>query len=444
MISLALPVVLGELGWMAMGVVDTMMVGRVGAEALAGMSVGRAVFFGVGLFGIGLLLGMDTLVAQAFGRGDVADCRASLLQGLYLAAILTPPVVGMLWAVRPLFAWWGIDHGIVELAVPYLEAVSWSVLPILVYTAFRRYLQAVNLVRPVMLALVSANVINALGDWVLVFGKLGFPALGAAGAGWTTGLASGYMALFLIVAFGLHLRRDGGALRLPWRGPDMHRLRRLVALGLPAATQIVLEYGVFGLATLLAGRLDAVSLAAHQIALTAASVTFMVPLGISSAAAVRVGHAVGRGDGAGAGRAGWTALLLGSGFMLLAAVVFVLFPAAIARIFTVDARVVAMGVTLLYVAAVFQLFDGLQVVATGALRGSGDTRSPMVMNLVGHWLVGLPVGAWLCFGQEWGVGGLWIGLSIGLILVGTILLVVWSRRTRMPPGPPPARSAAPA
>ena len=428
MLGLAVPVVLAELGWMAMGVVDTMMVGRVSAEAIGAVSIGRALLMVVAVFGIGLLLGLDTVVSQAFGAGRLEDCRRFLLQGLYLSVFLAVPLT---LAVRVLGSFlddWGVDPAVVPLAQRYVKAVSWSLLPVFLYTAFRRYLQSINLVRPVMIALVSANLVNVAGNWVLVFGHLGAPRLGAEGSGWATSIASAYMALFLLAAALLH-DRDAGLLRIGL-AIDPARLRRLLQLGFPAALQLLLEVGVFALATALAGRLDPFSLAAHQIALTAASFTFMVPLGVSSAAAVRVGQALGRRDPPAARRAGWTALLLGSSFMLLAAIAFVLFPANVVRLFSSDPRVISSGVLLLYLAAVFQLFDGVQVVAAGALRGAGDTRTPLASNLVGHWVLGLPVGYYLCFVTGWGAVGLWIGFSLGLIAVATLLLAVWSVRTR--------------
>jgi MATE family multidrug resistance protein len=212
---------------------------------------------------------------------------------------------------------------------------------------------------------------------------------------------------------------------------EASRIRQLLALGLPAAGQITLELGIFAAATMLAGKLDATSLAAHQIALTAASLTFMVPLGVSSAGAVRVGQALGRGDPERAGLAGWTALVVGGGFMTCGALAFWIFPEMIVKAFTNDGAVVAAGRSLLFVAAFFQLFDGVQVVATGILRGSGDTRTPMLCNLIGHWVLGLPVGYGLCFGLGRGVVGLWVGLSLGLIAIGIVLLFVWSRRVRI-------------
>jgi MATE family multidrug resistance protein len=205
-------------------------------------------------------------------------------------------------------------------------------------------------------------------------------------------------------------------------------MSRLISLGLPAAMQLTLEVGVFAAATALAGRLPPAALAAHQIAVNIAAFTFMVPLGVGSAGAVRVGQAIGRLDAAGAARSGWTALALGSGFMACSAAVFLLLPGALIGAFTSDRRVLAVGVSLLMVAAIFQLFDGIQAVATGALRGLGDTRTPMFWNLIGHWFVGLPLGYILCFTMRVGVIGLWWGLSSGLIICGVSLLLAWSRR----------------
>lgn len=428
MLALAGPVVLAEVGWMTMGVVDTMMVGRVSPEAIGGVGVGSVLFFTTAIFGMGLLLGLDTLVSQSFGAGQLEECHRWLLHGVYLCLSLLPLLVLLNVLLVPLLPYWGLHPGVLSEAVPYLKALLWGLLPLLLYACFRRYLQAMNQVKPILFAMISANLVNAFANWVLIFGHLGAPAMGAEGAGWATSISRFYMMAVLLVAMYLHDRCQPRGLRsASWR-PESSRLRRLVFLGLPAALQITLEVGVFAAATTLAGKLAPIALAAHQIALNVASLTFMVPLGIASAGAVRVGQAIGRRDPEAAGRAGWTALSLGVGFMGLAGLTFLLLPRAILRFFTTDERVISTGATLLLVAALFQLFDGVQVVTTGILRGTGDTRSPMVSNLIGHWIVGLPVGYILCFVLGWGVFGLWIGLSLGLILVGAALLLVWSRK----------------
>ena len=430
MVRLAVPVVVAELGWIAMGIVDIAMVGRLGPEAIGAVGVGSVLFFAVAVFGIGMLLGLDTCVAQACGAGRLDECHRWLFHGVGLSLMLAVPLTLIAAAVIATIDRWGLHPDVQRLTAPYFSTIIWSILPLLLYTTLRRYLQALGVVTPVMTALVSANLINVLANWLLVFGNLGAPRLGVDGAAWATCVSRVYLALFLFLAvLGHDHRHRTGLWHVP-RRLELNRLRRLAALGLPAAVQVTLEVGVFAAVTALAGRLAPATLAAHQIVLNVASVTFMVPLGVGSAGAVRVGQAVGRLDAHGAQYAGWAALALGGGFMGCAAVVFVLAPHAILGLFTTDAVVIRVGVSLLLVAALFQLFDGLQGVATGVLRGFGDTRTPMLWNLAGHWFVGLPVGYLLCFELGWGVIGLWVGLSTGLILVGVVLVAVWWRRAR--------------
>jgi len=286
--------------------------------------------------------------------------------------------------------------------------------------------------------------VNAGANAVLIYGRLGMPALGVTGSAWATCIARLYMAAFLCLAILREHRRRGEAHpHVPFT-VDARRLWTLVALGAPAASQITLEVGVFALATALAARLDAVSSASHQIALNIVSCVFMVPLGIASAGAVRVGHAVGARDSRRARDAGWTALGLGACIMVLLGLMLFFLPAPMLRVFTTDARVLALGVQLLAIAAAFQLFDGTQAVTTGVLRGIGDTRTPMVMNVIGHWVLGLPVGYALCFRYAWGVTGLWIGLSIGLIFCAVALTATWIARTRHLHLPPDAHAPEPA
>lgn len=428
MLSVAVPVVIAELGWMSMSVVDTIMVGRLSAEAIGAVSIGAVLFYTVGVFGAGMLLGLDTLAPQAYGAGDLEDCNHSLIQAAYGSLVMGPLLMVPMFVLLPWLDRFGLDPEVARLAKPYTEALLWSAPPLLLYMAFRQYLQAIDRVKAVMFTLISANLVNAFANWLFIYGEWGMPAFGVAGAGWASCASRIYMCVALFVYMLYDARKRNTGLWEAKLGLDFPRLRQLAGLGFPAAMQRALEIGVFALATAMVGTLDAVSLAAHQIALQAASVSFMAPLGISSAAAVRVGQALGRRDPEGAHRAGWTALGLGAAFMLVAGLAFVLFDETILRIFTNEVHVIAIGSTLLYIAAAFQLFDGFQVVATGALRGAGDTRTPLVTNLVGHWFLGLPVGWWLCFRMGWGVAGVWVGLSLGLISVGAVLAYFWSTR----------------
>ena len=428
MFALALPVVLAELGWMTMGIVDTLMVGRISAEAIGAVGVGSSLFMGVCIFAMGLLLGLDTLVSQAWGARRLEACHRWLLHGAVVALVLSPLSIWLFLTLGATADRWGLHPEVRRLAGPYIEALAWSIPPLLLYATFRRYLQGMGVVTPVMLALISANVLNVFANWVLIFGRLGAPALGVEGAGWATVLSRTWMAGYLFATIVYRERGQNPGLFHTPLAIEAAWIRRLVRLGLPAALQLTLEVGVFAAATVLAGRLAPSDLAAHQISINLAALTFMVPLGVASAAAVRVGHAVGAGDPEGASRAGWTALLFGTGFMSIAALVFLTLARPLVGVFSTDEAVLRTGVALLSVAAVFQLFDGLQAVATGALRGLGDTRTAMLWNLAGHWFIGLPLGYALCFALGFGIVGLWWGLSTGLIICGAALLIVWARR----------------
>jgi MATE family multidrug resistance protein len=426
MMRLGAPLVLAELGWMAMGVVDTMFVGRVGTDAIGAVGLGTIVFYGIAVCSGGLLFGLDTLVARAFGANDRDDYHRSLVTGVWMALLMIPLVMGSVWALEAVMPSFGVDRVVLGATRPYLHALIWSAPPLLIYFALRRYLQALHMARPVMITLLTANVVNLAGNWILVLGHLGAPRLGAEGAGWATCFSRVYMAGALIYVLWKH---DGGIFRISWR-PDAARMWALLKLGAPAAGQMAVEIGVFATVTVLVSKLNATALAGHQIAMTTVSTTFMMPLGISSAAAVRVGFALGRGDKLGAARSGWTALGLGAAVMSAAAIVLLTVPEWIARLFTPEVAAIATAATILRVAAFFQLFDGLQIVVTGSLRGAGDTRTPMVCHLIGYWVIGLPLGAMLCFGRGLGAPGLWVGLSAGLIAIGVVLTVFWWRTAR--------------
>ncbi len=285
--------------------------------------------------------------------------------------------------------------------------------------------------RPVMFVLISANLINWWFNWLLIYGNWGLPKMGVVGSALSTCLARVYMAGALLFFIWWFERGSEPGFRSILRAPDTKRLLRLMALGLPAATQILMEIGAFGAAAVLAGRLSPAIMAAHQIALTCASVSYMVPLGISSAAAVAVGQAIGAVEPARARRMGYMALGLGCAFMAFSALSFWLIPLPILRIFTTDPAVLTTGVSLLAIAAMFQLFDGIQTVLTGALRGVGNTSLPMWANFAGYWVFGLPIGYYFCFVLGYGVIGLWWGLTLALVLIALTLLTTWQRHWRM-------------
>jgi len=428
LLRLAVPIVMGEVGWMSMNFVDVAMIGRVGPTALAAVSLGSAVFVVFAIIGEGLLLGTDSIISQDFGAGRIDECFRTLWAGAQLAlplgVLCALGVVASGWILTPM----GIAPEIVRQAIPFLYAMAIGLPPLMVFVAMRVFLQGTHRVKVVAFAMVSANIVNFAGNYALIYGHFGLPALGATGSGISTALARTYMMCVLLAYMAWRDRREHWHL-LHYAGKFyFDRIVRIARLGAPAMTQIALEVAVFSAATLAAGRLGAVAVSGHQIALAMASLTFMVPLGVAQATSVRVGNAIGLRDAEAANIRGWSGMALSASFMSCSAIVMWTLPLPIVHIFTYDPQVAKVGVSLLAIAAVFQFFDGVQVTAIGALRGSGNTRIAMITDFVGWWLIGLPLGAWLCFGRGWGVHGLWIGLSAGLISIGCVLAVAWRRR----------------
>ena len=427
MVQLALPIVLVQLGQMLMGVVDTVMVGRVSAEALAAVALGNLYFFGVVIFGWGLLLALDPVVAQAVGAGDGEGAARGVQRGLVLAAALSVVVTLLLLPTRSVMGLLRQPPVVADLAATFARIGIVGVLPFYVFTALRQSLQANKRVKEIVVAMGIANVINAGLNYVWIFGKLGFPALGVAGSAWATAVSRWVMVVLLLLIAWPLLR----PYLVPWRGDvwSWVPLRRMLAIGAPIGAQMQLEYGVFAVVGIMMGWLGTSELASHQVAINLASLTFMVPMGVSAAAAVLVGHAVGRGDAAEARRAAAAALTCGVGFMAVSAMVMLAIPGVLAAVYTTDSAVAALAATLIPIAVVFQVFDGTQVVAIGILRGVADTRTPMLVNILGFWLVGLPVSALLGLWLDLGPRGLWWGLVVGLAFVAGML--VWRVRRRL-------------
>jgi MATE family multidrug resistance protein len=347
-----------------------------------------------------------------------------------LAIVIAPVLTAIVWVVSGHMLRLGVRAELVARMVPYSHALVWGMLPLLLYFVFRRYLQAINQVVPVMFALLSANVVNLAGDWALIYGHWGFRARGVTGSGWSTAIALTYMAVVLMAYTVYYDNRYKTGLRAASMQMDIARIRRILRLGFPAASQIMVEIGLFAVVTSLIGRLGPLPLASHLIALNTISVVYMVPLGIASAAAVRVGQALGRDDPDGARHSGWTAISMGAAFMSCVAIVFWTEPRVVVRLFTPDEAVIHAAARLLFVAAFFQLFDGVQTVATGALRGTGDTRTPLMAHLIAYWVIGLPLGYFLCFDRGMGAIGLWLGISAALMSIGVALLAAWMRTVR--------------
>ncbi len=428
-VRLATPVVLTNLGMMSLGVVDTMMLGRVSEQALAAGALGNSISMGLFMFPMGVLMALDALVSQAHGANDQARVARSCRQGLVLAVLLAIPLSVAMWSLEGVLLFLGQKPEIAAPAAVYLRALIPGAAAFLLFFALRQTLQAMSIVRPALLAMVAANLVNVVANYALVFGHFGFPALGVLGSAYATSLSRWVLLGGVVLAAWPVLRRSLLVRRLAV-APGL--LMRMLALGVPIGVQLSLEIWLFVTVALFMGRFGASELAAHQVALNLAALSYMVPMGVGAAAATRVGNAIGRRSLAGARRSAAICIGLGAAVMSLPALAFWLVPEFLSRLFTHAAAVIAVAVKLLPVAALFQVFDGLQVVAVGSLRGSADTRAPAVIALVSFWCLGLPAGWLLAFRVGLGPPGLWWGLTFGLGAVSVLLLVRIRRRFSRP------------
>jgi MATE family multidrug resistance protein len=420
LLSLAGPLVLIQVGSMLMGVVDTIMVGRVSPQALASVALGNMYFFAISIFGMGVLFAIDPIIAQALGARDDLAVRRGLQRGLVLSLALTVPITLVLLTAGPVLKLVNQPAEVIPDAATFVYLNALSLWPFYVFVVLRQTLQAHRRLLPIAITIVVANLVNVALNYMWIYGHFGFPAMGVRGSAWAT-VTSRWLMAIMVVALGWRTLKP----LLHSVAPnllDIRPLTRMLKLGLPIGAQMMLEGGAFNVMALLMGWLGVAQVAAHQIALNLASLAFMVPLGVSSAAAVIVGHAVGRGDPGGVRRSTIASLAVGAGFMLCTGALFIGAPELLAGLYTRDAMVLALAALLLPLAGLFQVFDGLQVVAIGLLRGLGDTRMPMIINVIGFWCVGIPVSLWLGFGLDYGAVGLWWGLVVGLIIVAVFLI----------------------
>jgi MATE family multidrug resistance protein len=418
---LALPIVVVQVGMMFMGVVDTIMVGHVSPQALGAVALGNLYFFAAAIFGMGVLLALDPVVSQAVGAHDPPAIARAVQRGFAIALLLTLFVSAFLPSAGFILTLLRQPADVVPLAHTYVIAIIPGVAPFFFFIVLRQTLQAMHKTLPIVLTIIIANLANVLINWMLIFGKLGAPAMGVAGAAIATSI-SRWIMFFLITLFAWPLIRDYVH---PWRREAfvLRPLLRMLQIGAPIGVALFLEYATFGAIALLMGFLGTMEVAGHQIAINLASLTFMVPAGIGAAATVLVGNAIGRGDAPAARRAAKASLVAGVGFMTFSAIVFLSMPRLLAELYTNDATVIAIAVALIPIAGLFQVFDGIQVVGAGVLRGAGDTHAPMVIGLLGFWLIGMPVSIYLGLYTPLRAAGLWWGFVAGLAAVAGFLLL---------------------
>ncbi|MBW3571418.1 MAG: MATE family efflux transporter [Gemmatimonadetes bacterium] len=437
LVRVAGPIVVSQLGGIAMNTTDTIMVGPLGAHALAAAGLGNAIFMALLMVCTGTLLGMSPLVSQAFGAGDRAECRRVLVQGVWLAAILAVPMTLVCFFGLPIARALAQPQGVSQLAGGYLAAIAWGVLPMMLFMAFRQYLDGMSLTRPAMLMTFLGVAVNVAGNYLLIYGfevrvpvagTLAVPPGGLVGAGWSTTLVR--WSMFAAMVIYILRRRDlAVGVRL---APVAARLRRMAVIGAPIGVQLLAEVGVFAFAVVMMGWLSPVAQAAHQVTINIASATFMVALGTSLAGSIRVGQHVGARSPRGVHRAVLSTYLLVTAFMALCALVFLAAPRWLLGLYTDDPAIIQVGLGLMVMAAAFQVFDGAQVAGLCALRGAADTRVPMWMTVLGYWVIGAPVAYLLGFHTAMGAQGVWLGLVVSLVVVSVLLgwrtrRVLWDR-----------------
>lgn len=434
---LAWPLILANLTQQMIQATDILLVGRLGAQQLAASTLALNLTWTFSIFLFGLITAASPMMATALGRRSnaVRDVRRTFRAGLWLITFVVPPYWLLLWHAGWFMRAFGIDEALVQQGQTFLRAYMWLVLPWLMFQLLRNFVSALERPRAVLWLSVGGILLNALFSWTLIFGHFGVPRLGLVGSG----VGSTLTWIVLCAALILVVSRDRQFRRFhlfgKWWRFDQQRTLALVRLGWPIAATMSLEIGVFALAAYFMGRIGSDALAAHAVALQLAAITFMVPLGLGQAATVRVGLALGRRDIAGVTRAGWVAWIAGVAFMGMMAIIMWAVPRQLVTLFLDDtpanAGVIALAIAFLRVAAAFQLVDGAQVIGAGMLRGLHDTKWPLIFAIVGYWVVGLGVGAWLAFSADWKGIGLWAGLASGLAAVAVMMLSRWLMRGRL-------------
>jgi MATE family multidrug resistance protein len=429
-LTLAGPLILGQVAALAISFVDTVMAGRLGALTLAAVSIGGAVWSAALLFSIGVLMAVPPLVSQLVGAGRTGETGALMGQAMYIAAGLALLFLLALLNAEPLLVLVGVEPQIVPLAIGYLYAIAWGIPALCGFLLLRMTSEGLSIARAAMYFGLLGLALNIPANYVLMFGHLGFPKLGASGCGYASSLTQWVQFIGILIYMRRH--RPYRAAHLFQRLPRPHwsTIRRLLHLGLPIGGSVFVEGSLFATVALLMGTLGAEPAAAHQVAINFSGLVFMIPLGVGMAMTVRIGNALGRRDPVGvhrAARAGFSIVLF---TQCLSAVFMLGFPGLIAALYTDDLGVRALVVELLFLAAIFQLPDGLQVAAAGALRGIKDTRIPMLFTVVAYWLIGLPVGYVLGIHLDYGARGMWGGLIGGLSVAAMLMIGRFLRLSR--------------
>jgi MATE family multidrug resistance protein len=430
--KLAYPVVIGQLGHMMMGIVDSVMVGRIGAAPLAASSIAHGLFMVFMIFGIGVSTAISPLTAMSRGAQKYTECGVVYRQGLIVNMVIGVILTILTIIGADLIYYLQQPHEIVGQGIAYMEILAFSVIPVMIFQTNKQFTEGLSVMRPAMIITLLANTVNAGLNWVFIYGNLGLPPMGLAGAGWATFSTRTLMALvFLVyVLYSKHFKLFDVSLQ--FKRFDLNIIKKILRIGIPGGMQYFFEVGAFVGSAIIIGWLGTNQLAAHQIAINLASISFMCALGISAAGSIRVGYAVGNNDMQGARKAGLAAFLLSAIVMGLFGLIFILFRSILPAYYIEDQGVISIASSLLIIAALFQLSDGTQAVGIGVLRGIADAKIPMAITFIAYWIIGLPGGYLLGFTLDYGVQGIWFSLFVALTVSAILLSVRFSVMTRKP------------
>jgi len=429
-IQLAYPVIIGQLGIIMMGVVDSLMVGKLGAAPLAAASLGNSLTFIVLIIGIGVSLAVTPLVAIAVGANKFEDCGVYFRQSLLVNSVLSIVIALIVYFASDLIVYFDQPLEVQVQAKSYMKIIGLSAIPLMFFQTYKQFIEGLSVMRPAMIIALMANIINACANWVLIFGKFGLPALGLDGAGWATFASRVFMALAMMGFVMSNKFFKQYDVSFHFKSINRTVIKKILSLGLPSGFQYFFEVGAFSFAVVMVGWLGTKQQAAHQIAINLASISFMAVLGISAAGSIRVGNAVGQKDIHETRRAGFTASLLGASVMFCSGLIFIFFRNFLPSLYVNDEVVISIASSLLVIASLFQLSDGVQAVGIGILRGLTDVKIPTAITFIAYWVVGLPVGYLLGFTFELGVQGVWIGLLMGLTTSAILLTLRFNVRSR--------------
>lgn len=429
-VHLGLPIIAAQLAHISLGFIDTVMAGNLSPKDLGAVAIGRSLYMPLFVFVMGSLMAVNPIVAQFRGARELDKIGKTVRQGLWLSLFIAIPGFFLIRNIHVVMEYMNVAPEVIPITRGYLDAISWSFPAAFAYLVLRFFNEGIALTKPNMYFTLLAIPLNILGNYVFMYGKWGFPRMGAVGTGWATTLVwwmmiSG-MFLFTFLAKSYKQYAIFSNLRLP----QWEYFKEILWIGLPNGISIGLEISMFAITALIVGTLGVVSIAAHQIAINFASITFMIPLGLSIATTSRVGYAVGRRDFMEAKMAGQVGMAMSVLFMVLTAITMLVIPEKIISIYTDDQTVTVVAVQLLFIAAIFQISDGLQVSGAGALRGLKDTRIPMIVNMIAYWIIGLPLGYYLGIILGYGVEGLWMGWVAGLAFAAISHPVRFFRRLK--------------